>query len=285
MAKLNFEYDERRGEYRAEYRGLVIIADNDSHADNPFTAWDCEAPTLVIHGGRHARIDDYSGDSLDSPLDLIPDSKLRLRRYWEAAARAVDLCPAAFRSECEQEARDYGCSIVCTMREALESALGDMRPSFYSGNAGDYLQALESLWRLAGFAALYWSSQGYSQGDYAAGLSVATPDWIRKTGAPADSHMRQLESAGELWGAWAWGDVYSFTIETPAGEFLDSCAGFYGSDFDKSGLGEAARDSADYILAGAKKRRLAAAKAAIRNRVPLAYRPAMLAQAAELSAL
>jgi hypothetical protein len=284
MAKANqlsFDYDDKRGAYRAEYRGLVIIAEQDNFASNPFTDWDCEPPTLVVNG-RHNDVTDYS-DGIESPLDLIPDSKLRLRRYWKAAARALDLCPAAFRDECKQEARDYGAGLVTVMRDRLQEALDGLRPSYYQ-SAGDWLQALESLWRLAGVPALYWSSQGYSQGDYAAGLSVATPDWVKKTGAPADSHMAQLEGARDLWGAWAWGDVYAFAIETPAGELLDSCAGFYGDCHEKSGLADAAKDAADWILADSHKRRLAAAKAAIRGRVPLDYRPAMLARAAALDA-
>lgn len=287
MAKatqLSFDYDAARDSYVAEYRGLTIIAERYSDAENPFTSWDCEPPTLVIHGRRNSEIEDYSGEELESPLGFIPDSKLRLSRYWQAAAKALDLCPAAFRSDCEQEARDYDCSVILVMREKLEEALSDARPSYYSGNASDYLSALESLWTLAGVPAHHWSSQGYSQGDYAQGLSVATPAWVKKVGAPADTHMRQLESAGKLWGSWAWGDVYAFAIETPAGELLDSCGGFYGDCHEKSGLADAAQEAADWILTSAHKRRLAAAKVAMRNRVPLSYRPALLAAAAALDA-
>lgn len=283
MSQLSFDYDAARDSYVAEYRGLTIIAERDSHAENPFTAWDCEPPTLVIHGGRHSDIDDYSGEGLESPLALISDGKLRLSRYWQAAAKALDLCPVSFRSECEQEARDYGCSVVAMMREKLEEALSDARPSYYSGNASDYLSALECLWTLAGVAAHHWSSQGYSQGDYAQGLSVATPAWVKATGAPVESHARQLAYAGKLWGVWAWGDVYAFAIECPNGETLDSCAGFYGDDYDESGLADAAKEAADCVLASSHKRRIEAAKVAIRNRVPLSYRPALLAQAAALS--
>lgn len=243
MAKANqlsFDYDPARNASVADYRGLTIIAEHDTDAANPFTDWDCEPPTLVISGGRNSSAEDYSGEGLESPLALISDGKLRLSRYWQAAAKALDLCPASFRPDCEQEARDYGAGLVDTMREGLERALDDMRPSYYSGNASDYLSALESLWTLAGVTALAWSSRGYSQGDYADGLSVATPAWAAKVGAPVDSHMRQLESARDLWGSWAWGDVYGFVIESPEGETLDSCWGFYGDDFAKSARAGAA---------------------------------------------
>lgn len=275
--QLSFNYDASENCELAHYRGLVIRAERDETAECPFSAWDCEPPTLVFSG--RDSLSDYSDGELQSPLDHISDGKLRLSRYWKAAAQALDLCPVAFRAECEQEARDYECSVVTVMREKLQEALDDARPSYYSGNASDYCSALESLWRLAGVPALHWARRGYSQGDYADGLSVATPAWVKKVGAPADSLIRQLENAGRLWGAWACGDVYGYTIEGPDGETLDSCWGFYGDCHKESGLAEAAKEAADCILASAHKRRLAAAKAAIRNRVPLHYRPALLERA------
>jgi hypothetical protein len=282
MRQLSFEYDDSLGCEVADYRGLVIRAERDECASNPFTDWDCEPPTLVV-SGRHNSLTDYSGGELESPLDLISDGKLRLSRYWKAAAQALDLCPSAFRAECAEEARDYSCSLVTVVREKLQEALSDARPSYYSGNASDYLSALESLWELAGCAALHWSSQGYSQGHYAQGLSVATPAWVKKVGAPIESHARQLEGARKLWGAWAWGDVYAFVIANIEGDILDSCAGFYGNCHKESGLAEAAQEAADWILANAKARRAEAVKAAIRNRIPLSYRPSILAQAGALA--
>lgn len=282
MSQLSFDYDDSRGCEVAEYRGLTIKAERDEFASNPFTDWDCEPPTMVI-SGRHGDCSDYSGGELDSPLELISDGKLRLSRFWKAAAKAVDLCPVAFDQEAKERARDYGESIIDARRELLSDALHDMRPSYYSGNAGDYLSALADLWTLAGCEALSWSSQGYSQGDYADGLSVATPAWAKKVGAPVESHARQLEGARKLWGAWAWGDVYAFVIENSEGDILDSCCGFYGDCHKESGLAEAAKDAADCIIASAKARRIEAAKVAIRNRIPLSYRPALLAQAGALA--
>lgn len=281
MHQLSFDYDASEGCEVAEYQGLVIRAERDECASNPFTDWDCDPPTLVV-SGRHRDLTDYSGGNLESPFDLISDGKLRLSRYWKAAAQALDLCPSAFRVECVEEARDYSCSLVTVMREKLQEALEGMRPSYYT-SAGDYLSALESLWQLAGCVALNWSSQGYSQGDYAEGLSVATPAWAKKVGAPVESYARQLEGARKLWGAWAWGDVYAFVIQNSEGDTLDSCAGFYGDCHKESGLAEAAKAAADCILASAKARRAEAVKTAIRNRIPLSYRPSILAQAGALA--
>lgn len=248
--QLSFDYDASANCELAHYRGLTIRVERDENAECPFSAWDCEPPTLVF-SGRNS-ISDYSNGELQSPLDHISDGKLRLSRYWKAAAQALGLSPVAFRAECEQEARDYECSVVAVTREKLQEALDDARPTYYSGNAGDYCAALAELWRLAGYAAHDWTSQGYSQGDYADGLSVATPDWIKKTGAPADSHAEHLKYAGRLWGYWAWGDVYAFVIESAQGDILYSCAGFYGSCHKESGLAEAAKEAADCIIARAR---------------------------------
>lgn len=85
----------------------------------------------------------------------------------------------------------------------------------------------------------------------------------------------------KLWGAWAWGDVYGFVIESAdgtelPGDCLDSCWGFYGDDFNWSGLAEAAAESLAYIRKERRERRFAKMKELIRARVPLAIRAAIL---------
>jgi hypothetical protein len=91
--------------------------------------------------------------------------------------------------------------------------------------------------------------------------------------------VADLEAQADLLGSWAFGDVCGYVIESPDGEHLDSCWGFYGSDFEKSGLAEAATEAADSILADAAKRKADKLKELIRNRVPLALRPALLESA------
>lgn len=292
MEKLDWQFVDHGGTYgagyqKAAYHGLVIEAHQDSNAECPFESWDCEPPTAV-YSGRHNDESDYSGGVVQRPLDYLPDSKLRLRRYWEPAARALGVSdPAAWRADLEREAADYGDSIVDTMRERLESDLEAMRPGYYV-NAGDYTSALAALWNLAGVPAVDWVSRGYSQGDYADGITVATPAWRETVGAPLEGLEAQLEAARDLWGAWAWGDVYGWVIRAAGpdgeadGDTLDSCWGYYGTDHGDSGLEESALEAADSILAAARKRKAARLAELIRNRVPLAVRPAELAAAGEL---
>jgi hypothetical protein len=262
---------------RAEYRGLVIKAIQDESPENPFESWDCEPPTAVYYDRD---LNDYSdGDAL-SPFAGVSDGWIS--RNWRAIAAALGIDPAAHDAEARQSQRDYGGALADIRRDAFSEALEDLKPGGYRGAGGDYFEALEALWRLRGRAALHWTSRGYSQGDYAEGISVATPAWEKAAGAPPDSHERQLEAARDLYTAWAWGDVFGYVIETADGRDLDSCWGYYGGDLGESGLEESALDAAESILNRAARNRADKLKELIRNRVPVALRPALLADAGKL---
>jgi len=287
---LDWEFIANGGTYgagyqRADYCGLVIEAHQDTDARNPFTEYDCEPPTLVYFG-RSDR-NDYADGACEGVLDsaIIPDGKFR--RHWRAIAKALDVDADALHAEAIESQRDYGGGLTDIKRELCERALEELKPSHYSGNAGDYLEALASLWAIAGREAVTWTSSGYSQGDYADGLSVATAEWEKLTCAPRDAHKRLLEAAGELWGAWAWGDCYGFVIKGPDGADLedsafvgDSVWGYYGSEHDESGLEESAIESADSLLASVREKREARLRELIRNRVPLDRRARELASVA-----
>lgn len=262
---LAWEFQDRRNEWRATYRGLEVRAVNDQGAENPFEAWEGEPPTLV-YAGRRDGFSDYSGGAVAAPLAAMTNAAIS--RHWRALAKALDLKEA----EHDSEARDMaeGCGLADARRDLFESALDDAA----SGNGSDYLETLAAVWRVAGVVCETWASNGYSQSDWAEGLSVATPAWAFKVGAPRDSHAAQCKAAGRLWGAWAWGDVYGYIIDD--GDDEDSCFGFYGSDFTESGLDEAARSAVDSILDGRRRRRQARAADLIKARVPLYLRPGLL---------
>lgn len=281
MPKLNWQYVEKRnapGFERARYRGLVIHAEQDCDAGNPFEQWDCE-PDLVVLYDR--RLTEYGDGSPLNPLSALSDSKLR--RHLRAAAKAVDLCPAELDRNAREAQRDYGGGLTEHKREAIAEALSDMGDS-------DRLEACAALWAIAGREALCTSSRGYSQGDYCELLLVASEQWEKKTGAPRDSHARQLEAAAKLYGYWAWGECYGYVIKAPDGSDLDvmgdSCWGFYGSNHDESGLDDMAINAADCLIDSARKARGDKLKELSRNRVPLALRAQLLRDAAgELAGL
>jgi hypothetical protein len=76
-----------------------------------------------------------------------------------------------------------------------------------------------------------------------------------------------MQYSADLWGHWAWGDVYGFIIESE--DFNDSCWGFYGDNHEKSGLLDMARESIDHHLKDKRKKRTQRIKTLISNHVPL----------------
>lgn len=263
-ARLTWDYNRAGTERTATYRGVTIRAVQDDSPENPFEAWETELPTLV-YSGRREGFSDYSDGELYRPLEAMNDRKIS--RNWRLIANALGLTPAAVAQEISERRTDYGETADDTRRELFAVTLDDMR----HGNGSDYLEALATLWRIAGCVAETWTSRGYSQGDWADGLSVATRGWVKMTGAPRSSHSEQCKAAGKLWGAWAWGDVYGFIID----DADESCFGFYG-DLEESGLEAEACATVDHFLTRRAKARQNKAAELIRARVPLYLRPALL---------
>lgn len=280
MCKLDFEWHDSRngGEYRAEVGGFIVKAIRDESAESPWEAWDGQPPLIVYYD----RSLDEKGD-VPNPLAGMSDSFIA--RNWRALCKIFDQAPDA----AQERKADYDFErIADAKRELLDEWLEEIKPSRYSGHAGDYMTALGELCELRGWPVLSTSSHGYSQGDYAELLLIFSPDyakaigakWPRTKAAKAEARER-LKSDAKLWGAWAWGDVYGFVIEPSddselPGDCLDSCFGFYGDDFTESGLAEAAAESLAYIRKERRERRLAKLKELIRARVPLATRAAIL---------
>lgn len=218
-----------------EYRDHQIEIHHDFSPSNPFEDWDCEVPILVAYLD-HARysLHSYGVDEhlphLERPVvlahwrDIL--SVLNLRSDWQGLL-----------SFAREELRyPYD-----PLDRALAQALDD---DYRDRNASDKLELLERVYGWLGITAVLGSTTGYSQGDYAEVLAVATPEWVEKTGAPPESHKAQCEYAIKLYGYWAWGDVYGYVIDGDG----DSCWGFYGDDHEESGLLEQAQNAIDWLL-------------------------------------
>lgn len=277
---MNWDID-RNGEYEtATYRGLEIRALPDRNAENPWEAWDGEPPLVArdsgfmqTHGARY-------GDPLNPFADL-PDSWFS--RNWRAIAKAFDVPESDFDSEC----RGYmnkGDSLTLWRRDVAESMLSDARPGRDGYGFNDAAQIAARLWAIRGVEAISTTVTGYVQGDWAHLLIVATPAWVKATGAPAKGKecRDQLQASARLYASWAYGDVYGFEIVDSDGDALESVWGYYGSDHAESGLEETARGMADSILSDAADRRAARLGELIRNHVPLHVRAAELAKAGTL---
>lgn len=236
-----------------EYKGLRIVIHTDDSPENPFTAWDCEPPLLTYSGCRYGSVTTYNGAPEDwaDVVNLLPDSAWkkseRLKFYHAHLADKYTLLELA------DYLREQG-DIRSAYLQMLRDAYGNT-PDGWSG-ASEWMDKAAEILNAHGIPAVSTRVNGYGQGDSTLCLAVATPEWVQRVGAPAESLTAQLEHACELYGWWAYGDVYGYAVETEDGEKIGSilgCWGFYGPDHAKSGLLENARAEIDAYLADQAK--------------------------------
>lgn len=251
--KLNWEYQDQSGEYHAEYKGIVIRAIRDDSPSNPFEDVDGHWPMLALPLERHSKIttyDEVPGYSLENPLLRFSDGALIHDQH--AISRALDVDHA-------QLFDTKYCRDADHMRNLWEEMYAGMRDSMK-------FDALEALYKLLNIPVLNTTVHGYSQGDQTDLLIVATPEAQKELRSqPADMDDEtwaktladDMEGQAKLYKAWAFGDVYGFQLarkveDDDGDETLEdfeeidaSCWDFYGSEFDESGLEDAAIEAAE----------------------------------------
>lgn len=255
----------------AFHNGYMIKAERDESPSNPFEDWDGNWPTMIYHGrgDGFTTYDKTKGVSIDAPLDRFTDHQLIHDQI--AIAKALDT--TILDLTCYEDEPVRYCHDATFLREAFENEIGNVPDS-------QRLATFEALYKLLGIRCYQTTSRGHCQGDWAEVLVVATPEAQTEFGRTEDNVREQaitelcqcevrtdatedvvtkqidtiwekdLEGTADLWGDWAWGNVYGYTLWAPEfdedGEVEDwvqlddSCWGFYGDDHDKSGLEEQA---------------------------------------------
>lgn len=311
--QLSFDYDSRANESIAYYGGDSDSAPyrvrmvQDICPENPFESWDCNFPMITDYQNRghdFREYDNCKGAAIDSPLQRFSD--WQIIRFQRQILAALSDNGAAYYYSALTGAR------LSSVQEDLEHHKRAYRAEYVSGRAGmaallrdyfsealscvsdsDKLETLSALYDLIRIPNLCTSSSGYSQGDYAELLIVATPESLEKFGwdkarRGAADLAQALEAQADLYGAWAWGDVYGYIAErapldpqeredSDAWEEIDSCWGFYGDNPEKSGLAESALSAIEYDKRARKAARLGKLKELIRANAPLAARQSILA--------
>lgn len=277
MSKLDWVYQDRArvSEYRASYKGMTLRAVHDSDPSNPFEDCDGHWPIAVRSPDSFRGIHTYESNmatSLFEPLQLMTDEQLVHDQIGIAKALKVTVEEAldAHGYEAVKYSRNAG-----DLRDAFDQVLADSENS-------DKLEAVRAIYEIIGVPAIVTTSNGHCQGDWAEILVVAPPDVAKKFGC-ADVKTEDLEATADLYGDWAWGNVFGYIIEDAEGDEIDSCWGYYGDEFDKSGLEEAALNAADCHARSLLRARLTKLKTLIRNKVALALRPALLDEAGVLA--
>lgn len=295
--KLDWDYEPADNSHQSHYKGLRICAVHDAHPENPFAMLDGHWPMVTYHDRSFTDYDTRPGAGLFRPFErFTPELLVHLQKHIakelsydgvEGVRNILD----AYVSHDLDETPNY-CFDADLLLTAFEQAFDDV------SNQTKF-NVCEELYRLLGIPCLNTTSRGYSQGDYTEILIVATPEAqaaIRPQPADMDDATwaktldEDMNAQADLYGAWAWGDVYGFTVEKrvrlPDEDADDeaeweevedgSCWGFYGDDFAKSGLDEAAIDAAEAYLRRAKRSRESKLKALIINRTPLDRRARIL---------
>lgn len=223
--------------YTEDYRGYGIEIWYDSGMPCPFDDWDCEPPIAVAYGrqkiSEHATEYGFVSEAPSLTREqILANSKDLLdildERSW---FRVIDRTDLSYSD------------IVDIINEALADHLN-------SSNYSERLDMLATIWNASGVLAVCKSISGYSQGDYAEVLAVATPEFLQQSGAP--NTVETLDRAINLYSDWAWGNVYGYTIEPlkDASDVpFDSCGGFYGDYDDKFGALIEAKDTIDRHIA------------------------------------
>lgn len=226
------------------YKGIDIKIFFDTDAINPFEDWDCCSPLMMQSGNRFSNnTTDYSKGDINRHLkSVLTDGQII--RHQKAIAEIFE--------------------IYDLDNEDKETKIDIIRDEIYSCEDFD---KLESFCILAKVPHLKTSSRGYSQGDYAKLFFCETPQFLEITGCETLT-VESMKADAETFGAWAWGDVYGYTIEDSEENDIGSCWGFYGDDNNKSGLLEHAQSDIDSYLKQKSKKRLEKIKELIKANVP-----------------
>ncbi len=250
--KLSWSYDQTLNCEVAYLRGYRIRAEHDDDASNPFEDMDGHWPIAVYFGRSLTIYDKAPGPAIRDPLLQYPDALLVHDQ------KALEKLLGAERGDLHMYGVEWGDDESppkwVTDADALRSWFSDALESEYNSKK---LEVWEQLYTLLGVPCYRTTVTGYCQGDWADVLVVATPE-AQKEFAPGwqrtgdvEAIKKDLESTAELYGAWAFGDVYGYIVEKPVYdddgevEWVDacdhnSCWGYYGADHAESGLEEAA---------------------------------------------
>jgi hypothetical protein len=262
---LHFEYQPENGNHEADvYIGETlykVVERPDDSADNPWAAWDNQPP-IVAYGGRNYNY--RSGGAEDPPTNRLTRQQIidnhealeqiirdeNLHDYWtESEAAEFNLLEYVIGGKSvEFGGRAY--------TSTVEKLIADSLDDYLTGSMdGDMLDRMAEVWSWMGVPTLRKTLTGHSQGDWMEVLLAATPDWVKQTGIKPDDIDKALESAADVFGAYMFGDVYGCEIvrievdedgEVVGEDFVDSCWGFYGSDHEKSGLADWARETLEH---------------------------------------
>lgn len=239
VTRLSWNYRDSN-EFHAEHNGFRIRAVIENGPRNPFQEFDCIWPVAVYH---EAGFEDWEN------ADHIRNGSVR-----NPLARFSDELLVHYQKHIENILPAW-CDIQAELGARYSTNADELRRIFNEGMdtvEDDQLFATcAKLYALLDIPALAGTTCGHCQRDAAKVLVVATPEACVAFGCTEPPKPEELQPTIDLYGAWARGDVYGYVIERVTEdddgeeivEEIDSCWGYYGRDFDTSGLEDAAMDA------------------------------------------
>jgi hypothetical protein len=211
---------------------------NDTDAQCPFEAWDCQ-PAVMSYFDRWTK--DYSnGDIIATIRDYFTTKVIDEQKLALIEALSLDIAYEERQLELKE----------ITQEEYDDEIITLIENEIY--NIGEDLKLLSKLLDIAGIPNRQYTSRGYSQSDWSYVLIALTPKFFKDSGCDITNADGILDGTEKLYDAWAWGNVFGFTVEKKveykkvykdgteeddfSWEHKDSCGGFYGSDFTKNGM-------------------------------------------------
>lgn len=232
------------------YKGIEIEIRREEWVQNPFEDWDCLHPLMAKYDGT---LTDYSkGDITDYLSGFLTYNQTK--RYQKRLLKMMDESIEDFMEDYPSGEYDR----TDMVQEYLDEWLTDRYDNFK--NMATFCEEFNIPY-------LSTYTRGYSQGDHIDLFICCTKKFEEVTGC-TEHTKKDIQSSADIYGYWAWGDVYWYSIE----ETGDSCGGFYGNDHEKSGLMEMARSSIDHYLIEKKIRKQSRLKSLVKANVPLEYR-------------
>lgn len=265
--KLDFDYNDSSGEYEAEYKGLTIKAVPDSDSESPR-----EWSNVAVLACRHPRYNLGDDGGMRQARDAIRASRC-YRDTWESGSVAAP----------------YDVKIKGTIYDVFDLSEPDQiwqaiqlcddiesQPLYLYDHSGITIST--------GRFSCAWDSRQVGFAFVTRPQMIKESAFKRWTPAARARARKCIDAETCVYNDYITGAVYGYVIASDSDDHMDSCWGYYRTDFDASGLAESAMNAADCLLADAHKKRLAMLATLIRNRVPLEKGPAKLASAGELVA-
>lgn len=241
-----------------EYKGYTINIVNDDSPINPFDDWDGLPHLVTIYDNQVKQYNDLEFD-----IEYLPELS---RQEIVENLNLIKILLDDYRSLLAilRDYRLHSENVVDAINELLQYVYDDLSNNYRHSSANAKFEFYSNILDIKKVKHLLTVSCGYCQSDYVEMLLIANDE---------NDTIESLQGAADLYSAWAWGDIYGFTVE---GLEDASCWGFYGSDHDKSGLIEHAKSSIDCEIAYNRKQKINKLKTLIKNNVPIDKREQLL---------